>query len=59
MKSQRAAGGGIAVWIRILNGLLRANLKGWYIVRVGNAGNRTRYQSGAYDSTCESGLMPS
>lgn len=25
------------------------------IVRVGAAGNRTRYQSGVYDSTCESG----
>ena len=50
-KSQRAAGGGIAVWISILNGLSRAAWNDVSIERVGVAGNRTRYQSGAYDST--------
>ncbi len=57
MRSQRAAGGGIAVLSEMLNGLLRVNLKHLFIflqdmtAAVGNAGNRTRYQSGAYDST--------
>ena len=52
MMSQRAAGGGSAVQNDLLNGLLRAvrNHK-----KVGTVGNRTRYQSGVYDSTCESG----
>ena len=52
MMFQRAAGGGSAVQNDLLNGLLRVvrNQK-----KVGTVGNRTRYQSGVYDSTCESG----
>ena len=45
--SQRAAGGGIAVWKELLNGLSRADLKSRLVSKkaqkVGTDGNRNRY----------------
>ena len=49
-RSQRAAGGGIAVWRDIVNGLARAARKS---NRVGADGDLARYQAESYDSTID------
>lgn len=46
MKSQRVAGGGIAIWRELLNGLLRADLNRNF--QVWSDGFRYRYQCGVY-----------
>jgi hypothetical protein len=47
-RSQRSAGGGIAEWRGIVNGLTRAARKS---NRVGADGDLARYQAESYDST--------